>query len=306
MHIFTYVYICIYKIYHDINAYIYICVHMYWNMNTSPYKCIYLHMCTYSFTYQFIAYTCIYLHMCTYVFTYEYITMHMHIFTYVYICIYISIHHNIPAYIYTCVHMYLHICTYVLHMCTYVFTYVYICIYICVHMYLHMCTYVFTYVHICIYTCVHMYLFICTYVFKYVYIWSSHHDTHAITITSRWIATYRVAKTHRIPYLYDLYLVALLWKMICNLGDPMSLRHPVQVFTYEYIFFTYTCIYICHELIHTYVYICFTNSMIRYRHYSRGCVLQEKRNKHISKLCCARRLRGKTVCRFWKGVCIHI
>jgi len=22
--------------------------------------------------------------------------------------------------------------------------------------------------------------------------------------------------------------VALLWKMICNLGDPMSLRHPVQ------------------------------------------------------------------------------
>jgi len=25
-----------------------------------------------------------------------------------------------------------------------------------------------------------------------------------------------------------LYLVALLWKMICNLGDPMSLRHPVD------------------------------------------------------------------------------
>jgi len=44
----------------------------------------------------------------------------------------------------------------------------------------------------------------------------------------------RVAKTHRIPYLYrsllrksDLYLVALLWKMIYNLGDPMSLHHPV-------------------------------------------------------------------------------
>ena len=46
---------------------------------------------------------------------------------------------------------------------------------------------------------------------------------------------YRVAKTHRIPYLLDvifrksdLYVVALLWKMICNLGDPMSLRHPVM------------------------------------------------------------------------------
>jgi len=25
--------------------------------------------------------------------------------------------------------------------------------------------------------------------------------------------------------------VALLWKMICNLGDPMSLRHPVQPFS---------------------------------------------------------------------------
>ena len=50
--------------------------------------------------------------------------------------------------------------------------------------------------------------------------------------------TYRVAKTHKIPYLYrsfsakvcksDLYLVALLWKMACNLGDPTSLRHPVD------------------------------------------------------------------------------
>ena len=27
----------------------------------------------------------------------------------------------------------------------------------------------------------------------------------------------------------DLYLVAVLWKMTCNLGDPISLRHPVHV-----------------------------------------------------------------------------
>jgi len=26
----------------------------------------------------------------------------------------------------------------------------------------------------------------------------------------------------------DLYLVVLLWNMICNLGDPMSLRHHVE------------------------------------------------------------------------------
>jgi len=28
----------------------------------------------------------------------------------------------------------------------------------------------------------------------------------------------------------DIYLLALLWKIICNLGDPMSLRHPVWHF----------------------------------------------------------------------------
>jgi len=36
----------------------------------------------------------------------------------------------------------------------------------------------------------------------------------------------------------NLYLVALLWKMICNVGDPMSLRHTVRVYTCM-------CVYIC-------------------------------------------------------------
>jgi len=31
----------------------------------------------------------------------------------------------------------------------------------------------------------------------------------------------------------DLHLVALLWKMICNLEDPMSIRHPVVDSTCE-------------------------------------------------------------------------
>ena len=31
-------------------------------------------------------------------------------------------------------------------------------------------------------------------------------------------------------YSHHVYLMALLWKMICNLGDPMSLRHPVSMF----------------------------------------------------------------------------
>ena len=44
---------------------------------------------------------------------------------------------------------------------------------------------------------------------------------------------YRVAKTHRMPYLYVIFrkralqLVALLRKMTCNLRHPMGLRHSV-------------------------------------------------------------------------------
>jgi len=60
------------------------------------------------------------------------------------------------------------------------------------------------------------------------------------TVTGSWVnvnwvarySEYRVAKTRRIPCLYrsfSLYLVALLWKMMCILGDLMSLRHPVVV-----------------------------------------------------------------------------
>ena len=49
------------------------------------------------------------------------------------------------------------------------------------------------------------------------------------------ITLYRVAKTHRTPHLIfrksDLYFVTLLWKMICNLRDPMSLRDPVCICT---------------------------------------------------------------------------
>jgi len=40
---------------------------------------------------------------------------------------------------------------------------------------------------------------------------------------------YRVEKRKMVMFgKSDLYLVALLWKMFCILGDPMSLRHLVQ------------------------------------------------------------------------------
>jgi len=64
-----------------------------------------------------------------------------------------------------------------------------------------------------------------------------HYDMH----THKWIShvsnmneatCYRVAKTHRIPYLYRSFSTKVtsipwlfLWKMICILGDPMSFRH---------------------------------------------------------------------------------
>ena len=50
-----------------------------------------------------------------------------------------------------------------------------------------------------------------------------------------------------------LYLVALLWKMICNLGDLMSLRHPVHaLFMYAPLFYRH----LLRVYIHIYIYIC--------------------------------------------------
>ena len=78
-------------------------------------------------------------------------------------------------------------------------------------------------------------------------VWDDARDSNDACMTHVWLIRnetlyhcinnmYRVAKTHRIPYPYRsffcksyLYLVALLWKMICNLGDPMCLRHPVHL-----------------------------------------------------------------------------
>jgi len=61
--------------------------------------------------------------------------------------------------------------------------------------------------------------------------------THPFTPQQMRIApTYRVAKTHRMPYLYVIFrkralfklLVALAWKMTCNFRLPMGLRHLVH------------------------------------------------------------------------------
>ena len=64
--------------------------------------------------------------------------------------------------------------------------------------------------------------------------------------------------------------MALLWKMICNLGDPMSLRHPVINFlrkagyrTDFQVKYMYVNIYVC---IYIYIYICTYLYMCVYIH----------------------------------------
>ena len=50
--------------------------------------------------------------------------------------------------------------------------------------------------------------------------------TYGCVMSHVWLGNVAHMKLQVIFRKRDLYLVALLWKMICNLGDPMSLRHP--------------------------------------------------------------------------------
>ena len=60
----------------------------------------------------------------------------------------------------------------------------------------------------------------------WIYVWQQHfsQSTFGVNLNSEPpMSILREAERKR-----ALYLVALLLKMICNLGDPMSLRHPVS------------------------------------------------------------------------------
>jgi len=79
------------------------------------------------------------------------------------------------------------------------------------------------------------------------------------------IYLYKVAKTHRMPYLDRLFSAKKpcnWWlfcrKLTCNLGHPMGLRHPVYKFRYEYmcLYLTYSeCSTVFTTLMYVYVYI---------------------------------------------------
>ena len=67
-------------------------------------------------------------------------------------------------------------------------------------------------------TYIYMYIYICIYVYQWIYIreiqgGEDSQDPLSLQVNFR--------KS-------DLFLAALLWKMICNLWDPMSLRYPVR------------------------------------------------------------------------------
>ena len=110
----------------------------------------------------------------------------------------------------------------------------------------------------CVY--IHIYQYANMYIFVYTHIQYTHIHIHIYTHTHTYVCmsickyANRVAKTRRIPYLIRLFqqkspiLSGSFVEMICNLGDPMSLRHPVIMYaytcaqTYKY---KYTHIHIC-------------------------------------------------------------
>jgi len=73
--------------------------------------------------------------------------------------------------------------------------------------------------------------------------------------------------------------MALLWKMICNLRDPMSLRHPARLTTHEAENFTHTYCYTMYGIyrshiantyvsVYIYVYIYIYIYMYQYVYYT--------------------------------------
>ena len=106
-----------------------------------------------------------------------------------------------------------------MYICIYIYTYVYM--YMCIYVYIHIYTYVYIYIYVCIY------IYICMYICIYIYIY-----VHMNLYAGRsWIIMCDVKRRNtfigHFKQKSPVYIVALLWRMICNLGDPMSLRHPV-------------------------------------------------------------------------------
>jgi len=132
--------------------------------------------------------------VCVYMYVYVYIYI-LHIHTHTRVRVHVYRYMSQPSNAPRVLHVegsvvYIHICLHkVSH--TYICIYIYIYIYKCVHIY----------THIFIYVCnIHIYVY--TY-FYLSFIYTYYHGCVRVHIYTCASASYRVAKTHRIPYLYS-------------------------------------------------------------------------------------------------------
>ena len=81
-------------------------------------------------------------------------------------------------------------------------------------MYAYRYRYIYIYLYIYIYICIYVYICIHTYTHTYFCYIS---PTHVLRIVSS-VRSYRVAKTHRIPYLYRSFFakVTYIWWLFCG------------------------------------------------------------------------------------------
>jgi len=110
-----------------------------------------------------------------------------------------------------------------------------------------------------------MYIYICILSLNFVIYYNTYFDKVYI-LSARFL--YRVAKTHRMPYLYRSFAAkepynALLRKMTCNLRHPIGLGHPVVIERMNSIMYVFNeTSYI--QYIHIQQYICIRVYMYTY------------------------------------------
>jgi len=183
---------------------IYICKYVYRYVNKYTY--IYLYKYVYLIVY---IYMCVYIYACIYIYICIYIHIYIHIYTYIHIYVYMCIDICICTYMYIQMHVNIHMYlqrpgSHDLRAINIHYLYIYI--------YIHVYTYIYTHTHMYVYRSIDfLYIHISIHIYTYLSIqweWEWEYDlTHfALIDFSLSIVcdvVYRVAKIHRMPYLYS-------------------------------------------------------------------------------------------------------